>query len=77
MQAENRIGLDRSVRLARCVNRVRKLVRNKRSDRCINREAGGQILREEIYLGVSVDSRGSFMSIEVRVSTSLNPYGLV
>ena len=75
MQAENRIGLDRSVRLDRCVNRCCKPVHNKRPDRCGNREAIEQIFREGIYLGVSVGS--SIMSIEVRVSTSVSLYGLV
>ena len=41
--------------LDRCVNRVRKPVRNKRPDRCVNWEAAvKQIFREGIYLGVSV-----------------------
>ena len=31
-------------------------VRNKRPDRCVNQEAGGQIFREGIYLGVSVET---------------------
>ena len=56
MQAENRIGLNRSIRLDRCVNRVRKSVCNKRLDWCVNREAGGQIFRGGIYLGVSVEA---------------------
>ena len=38
----------------RCVNRLCKLVRNKRPNRCVKREAVGQIFREGIYLGVSV-----------------------
>ena len=36
-----------------CVNQVRKPVRNKRPDRCVNREVVGHIFREGIYLGVS------------------------
>ena len=52
-----------------------KPVCNKRPDRCGNREAVEQIFREGIYLGVSVGS--SVLKIEVCVSTSVSPYGLV
>ena len=68
------IGLDRSVRPDRSINRLRKPVCNKRPDRCVNREAVGRIFHEVIYLEVS---GSSFMSIEECVSTYVSLYGLV
>ena len=70
MQAEDRIGWDRSVRSDRDVNRC--------ADRCATkaasvRKSGGHhidILRGNIF---GSKCRGSKMSIEVRVSTSVSP----
>ena len=44
-------------------------------DRCVNRKAVGKIFRVGIYFGFSVEAQ--LMSIEVLVSTSFSPYGLV